>query len=223
MSVLVWSYGSNLDPVRMRSRCPSARMEGPLTFDNAALVFRAVADVVHRPGSKVPGGLWEISEADEAALDRFEGVSSGLYERWHVTKMHKGRKRRVLFYKMTETGIMPPSLQYIDTILKGYRAFDLDVSYLEAALAEAHDDRNKTPYLKWRFERDRPRLAQRDHIVTRPKQLILPMESRLIKAADKLERVAPKVEENATDKYIRYLGKRNRHRKRSAKLSRKGW
>jgi hypothetical protein len=182
-------------------------MEGPLTFDNAALVFRAVADVVHRPGSKVPGGLWEISEADEAALDRFEGVSSGLYERWHVTKMHKGRKRRVLFYKMTETGIMPPSMKYIDTILKGYKAFGLDTAVLEAALAESHDDRNKTDYLRWRFERDRPRLAQRDHFKPQPQQLILPMaESRLIKAADKLERVRPPVEENATDKYIRYRG-----------------
>ena len=227
MSVLVWSYGSNLDPDRMRKRCPSAKMEGPLTFTNSALVFRAVADVVLRKDSVVPGGLWEISESDEAALDRYEGVSQGLYERWHLTKMHKGKERQILFYKMTETGIMPPSHHYIDTIMRGYRAFNLDLRYLEIALEESHQERNKTDYLRWRFKRDRPILAKPDHIqrILKPAPVVVPLqpeipvfkaygETRLIKAGERTIR--------NLDGTTRVITKSKRFRKRSAKLSRKG-
>jgi len=225
---LYWSYGSNLDPVRMRQRCPSARMVGPLYFNNAKLVFRAVADVVTCEGSRVPGGLWEIDERDERELDRYEGVSSGLYARWHVTKKIDGRKRRILFYKMNEAGIMPPSARYLDTIMCGYRAFGLDMSYLETALAESHDDKTRTEYLDWRYERDRPRLAPRDHVKPRhnleerikegkpatpklPSRLTVPMYgvTHLIKK-----------KENATDKFIRYLDRKNKGK--GSKLSRKG-
>jgi hypothetical protein len=201
MSIFYWAYGSNLDPSRMRQRCPSARKVGPLTFNNAALVFRAVADVEMRKGSTVQGGLWEISAADERTLDRFEGVAQGLYSRWHVQQKVDGVERDILFYKMNEEGVMPPSMSYIDTIMRGYQAFGLDLKPLDEALSESHDDKNKTEYLQWRFKRDRPRLAKREHIrlIVKPLKPIQPVqrefklygEARLIKAADKLKAVEP--------------------------------
>jgi len=197
-------------------------MVGPLYFNNAKLVFRAVADVVTCEGSRVPGGLWEINERDERELDRFEGVSSGLYARWHVTKKIEGRKRRILFYKMNETGIMPPSARYLDTIMCGYRAIGLDMSYLETALAESHDDKERTEYLDWRYKRDQPRLAPRDHVKPRHN-----LEERIKEGKPKAPPVLPFYgttrlikKENATDKFIRYLERKNKGK--GSKLSRRG-
>jgi gamma-glutamylcyclotransferase (GGCT)/AIG2-like uncharacterized protein YtfP len=176
MSVFYFAYGSNLDPARMRKRCPSARKVGPLTFNNAALVFRAVADVELRKGSTVQGGVWEISERDERVLDTFEGVSSGIYSRWHVTRKIEGKERRILFYKMNDEGVLPPTPEYIDTIMRGYQAFGLDLKPLDDALAASYDDRSKTDQMRTRYKRDRVR-AKRDHIknIVKPQpKLIVP-------------------------------------------------
>jgi hypothetical protein len=236
MSTLVWAFGSNLDPAQMKRRCPSARKVMPFTVQNAALVFRAVADVAVRDGSKVPGGIWEISAADERQMDIYEGVSSGLYKRYHFTITLKGVKRQVLFYKMNETGIMPPSHQYIDTIMRGYRYFGLDLKYLDVALAEAHNDKHKTDYLKWRFKRDRPILAKPDHIrrIIKPKRQkpeqghLFPEpspryvrniygETRLIKKAPTEEQVWAKIERKPDPSPTLTIVKGKRKRSRSLK------
>jgi hypothetical protein len=70
----------------------------------------------------LPVGIWRIEEADEAALDRYEGVSSGLYRKVEINGM--------LTYRMNSSGTYSPSRQYFDTILDGYRDFALDTSEL---------------------------------------------------------------------------------------------
>ena len=72
------AYGSNLNREQMADRCPTARILGASMMDDWRLLFRgvregAVATVEPCQGGSVPVLVWEISPADEAALDRYEG------------------------------------------------------------------------------------------------------------------------------------------------------
>jgi hypothetical protein len=151
---LYWAYGSNLNVAAMSLRCPDAKPLYPLTLTNCALVFRGVADVTHRKGSTCPGAVWSITKKCEKTLDRYEGVSSGFYaKRYFGVKMKSGLMRPVLYYKMRETGICPPSVLYLQTIERGYFDFKLDTTFLEQAVDDAWHKHEVTPGIEARFER----------------------------------------------------------------------
>jgi len=140
MTKLYLAYGSNLDKRGMRVRCPTARpLKKTIMLTNARLVFRGVADVELCRGSKVPCGLWTINDQDERNLDRYEGVSGGMYSKYWLPITHAGRKRKALIYMMNSRGIYPPSQYYVDVIRKGYRDFGLDEKILDEAVERSFD------------------------------------------------------------------------------------
>jgi len=79
--MLYFAYGSNLDPVQMKQRCPGAEIVGPARLPDHRLCFPrrspirlcAVASVEPHPGSVVHGVLYEVGESDMARLDAREG------------------------------------------------------------------------------------------------------------------------------------------------------
>lgn len=132
------AYGSNLNKRQMKKRCPDATPIGKFTLTSARLIFRGVADVEYAFNSVVPCGLWIISENDEKALDRYEGIDSGLYFKSEEIKLSvQGKKKSALIYLMNSEGIFPPSKGYVDTIREGYRDFGLDQKYLDDAIEHA--------------------------------------------------------------------------------------
>jgi hypothetical protein len=154
---LYWAYGSNLNKEQMRRRCPGASPVSPRLVSNCELVFRGVADVDFVEEGVAAGGLWRITERDEEALDQYEGVSFNYYEKRYFT--YNGQ--RVLFYKMTDRGIMPPSEFYLNCIVQGYRDFGLNLAFLEEALEHSWTGKKKTKGLKERYLRKgRPALAK---------------------------------------------------------------
>lgn len=157
-----WSYGSNLNVAQMHRRCPGAVKVGPLVLDGASLRFRGVADVVHRHGEQCQGGLWRITDACEDALDTYEGVDTGLYEKLYFTvSVGGGSAEDCLYYKMCERGFMPPTEGYLRGIAEGYGDFGLDLGYLDRAVEHSWNRKDKTPYLRWRHARaGRPALAR---------------------------------------------------------------
>lgn len=160
---LYWAYGSNLNVEQMRMRCPGARKLGRLDVPNCALVFRGVADVAYAPGEKCPGGLWEITEENERALDAYEGVSSGLYVKRYLRIRFNasGQEARVLYYQMKDDGIMPPAEYYLSVIEQGYRDFRLPRRYLRRAVSEAWDYKDKSPLMQRRYrQKGFPKLAE---------------------------------------------------------------
>jgi len=86
------AYGSNLDPEQMRQRCPHSPSRGAgwlegwrLTFGGEDLGWEgALATVVEDPGSRVFVMIWDISDADEEQLDRWESADTGLYRKIRV-------------------------------------------------------------------------------------------------------------------------------------------
>ena len=67
------AYGANLNVSNMEVRCPQAKPMISFMLHGYKLVFNGVADIIKSKGSKVPIGLWEITEDCEKSLDSFEG------------------------------------------------------------------------------------------------------------------------------------------------------
>lgn len=87
---IYFAYGANMDPVHMAESCPGAVCLGHATLPHHAFGIAAGGFGTVRPdeGSSVPGVLWRLTDADMAALDRFEGVADGFYRR-HRKVVHQ--------------------------------------------------------------------------------------------------------------------------------------
>ena len=106
------AYGSNLNIRQMKFRCPTARIIGTATLPDYELLFKgsktgSYLTVEPKKGKSVPVAVWETTETDEAALDRYEGFPTFYYK----TEMElpivgirtgKIRKRKVYVYIMHE-------------------------------------------------------------------------------------------------------------------------
>ena len=86
----------------MRQRCPGARAWGAGTLEGYRLVERLYADIVKRAGCHVQGVLYSVTAADIAALDRFEGLATGVYRRINVKVRYGKRTYDACTYLMTK-------------------------------------------------------------------------------------------------------------------------
>jgi gamma-glutamylcyclotransferase (GGCT)/AIG2-like uncharacterized protein YtfP len=86
------AYGSNLDPERMAKRAPHSPQEGTgwlvgwrLTFGGEDVSWEgALGTVVEDEGHQVYVALYDLTPADERALDEWEGVAIGLWNKIRV-------------------------------------------------------------------------------------------------------------------------------------------
>ena len=92
MAIKYFAYGSNLDLLQMKRRCPSSELISKGSLPGYRLTFNryssgwggGVADVVQDQGSEVWGLIFELSDTDLKRLDRYEGCykdQTSLYER----------------------------------------------------------------------------------------------------------------------------------------------
>ncbi len=142
------AYGSNLNIAQMRMRCPSARIVGTGKIPGHRLLFRgsltgAYLTIEPCEGSCVPVAAWEVTEADEKALDRYEGFPRFYYKEelrlpLKGIKTGRVRMRDVFVYIMREDrplGI--PDRYYMRTCLDGYRSFGFDEDKLWQAVEDS--------------------------------------------------------------------------------------
>ena len=137
--MLYFAYGSNLDKSQMRYRCPNATPIKSIALDKHKLVFRIYADIQFDDNSIIFGGLWNITEDCEKALDRYEGVKRNLYRKKYF--LYHGEK--VLYYKMNDDYISQPYLDYAIVIRKGYNDFHLPLDPLLKSIKESVDHDNR--------------------------------------------------------------------------------
>ena len=104
---LYFAYGSNLNHEQMQLRCKDAEYIKNIFLESYKLSFCAVsrdygvANVVKKSGSKVPGGLWKISEEDEKVLDDYEG-----YPNLYSKEYFNTNGEKVLFYIIKNLSII---------------------------------------------------------------------------------------------------------------------
>ena len=78
---LYFAYGSNMDVAAMARRCPRSKALGLARLERhrLAVMREGWLTAVRDPSSAVHGVLWDLALSDIAALDRYEGLSQGLY------------------------------------------------------------------------------------------------------------------------------------------------
>lgn len=81
-----FAFGSNMHAEQMSNRCPGSMYEGTavLTGYRWQINKRGVANVVPLACAEVEGLVFSVTKNDERALDRFEGVKSGHYQKLGV-------------------------------------------------------------------------------------------------------------------------------------------
>ena len=124
------AYGSNLWHDQMRARCPAARVAGSALLQGWRLVVRKFALIERDAAAACPVGLWHVTEACMASLDRHEGPHT--YQRRFVT-LPDGR--RAVTYVEIRRRPGPPAAEYVQRLRDGYRDFGFDTAVLEAAIA----------------------------------------------------------------------------------------
>jgi gamma-glutamylcyclotransferase (GGCT)/AIG2-like uncharacterized protein YtfP len=135
-----FAYGSNLNRMQFDRRCPNATPVSTGKLKNWTLVFRGVADIVpvdEERGAYVVGALYEITDACEAALDRYEGFPH-LYGKEKIeVELPNGETVEAMVYTMNFGTPAPPNSVYYLTISNGFRDWELPESTLKNALALA--------------------------------------------------------------------------------------
>ena len=127
------AYGSNINLEQMAFRCPHSRVVGTSEIKDYELEFRGVATIVPKENASVPVLIWELDEQDLPTLNRYEGWPR-LYRQEKMEFELDGKTFEGMAYLMNYGEVAPPSQQYYNTILQGYRENGLDESYLQTAL-----------------------------------------------------------------------------------------
>jgi gamma-glutamylcyclotransferase (GGCT)/AIG2-like uncharacterized protein YtfP len=145
-----FAYGSNLDPQQMSRRCPGATVVGLGELRDHRLTFPltshdwggGVASIGVAHGESVWGAVYELTDEDLAALDRYEhyvgpGDQHNLYDREtasvQLVRADDGsfpRRLRAWIYLARSANPSPPSRRYLDAVLAGARHHRLPDEYV---------------------------------------------------------------------------------------------
>ena len=134
--MLYFAYGSNLNHEQMQKRCKDSNYIKKFFLEGYNLSFFAiskdygVANIVKKFGSKVPGGIWEISVSDEKELDYYEG-----FPMIYTKDFFRLNSQKVMFYIMKRRrSFKAPLRHYVDLINQGYKDCNLNIKYLKKSL-----------------------------------------------------------------------------------------
>ena len=131
---LSFAYGSNMDVAAMRARCPGSRPLGVARLPRHRFVImrEGYASVVRDPRGTVWGLLWDLALADVPALDRYEGVASGLYVKAQQPVLTGAGAKRALVY-LGRGGLGgTPRPGYLEGVVAAARAAGLPENYIRS-------------------------------------------------------------------------------------------
>lgn len=136
------SYGSNMDLEQMEWRCPDAELVCSGTLRGYRLLFRgsktgSYATIERCEGGEVPVLVWEISERDEASLDRYEGYPTFYFKEDAEVETERGTVRGMVYVMDPRRPLGAPSSWYYDVLERAYERFGFDLAILEKALEDS--------------------------------------------------------------------------------------
>jgi hypothetical protein len=134
------AYGSNLDPAQMSLRAPHSPPRGSGWLEGWRLTFGgedrgwegALATVVEALGEQVFVMLYDVPEADESALDQWEGSDLGLYRKIRVRVATLDGEAVAWLYVLDayEGGL--PSARYLGIMADAAEAAGAPADYVRA-------------------------------------------------------------------------------------------
>ena len=138
------AYGSNLNVPQMQMRCPDAKILGTANLKGWELLFKgsktgSYLTIERNEDGSVPVAIWEVSERDERALDRYEGFPTFYYKQKIKVRykgIRTGLRRTVnafayIMHEERHVGI--PSNAYLRICIEGYDTFYFNRNVLLAA------------------------------------------------------------------------------------------
>lgn len=147
--MLYFAYGSNMDPVQMRQRCPESAVVGTAVLNGHALCFPRLSDARQcgvasyepHPRHDLWGVVYRMSAGDFVRLDDHEGYLLGraleqnAYNRIEVSVQLNATPTPVQTYlAIRQDGVHLPSLAYLKHLRDGARHHGLPTEY-QAMLA----------------------------------------------------------------------------------------
>lgn len=128
---LYFAYGANMDAAAMAARCPRSTLigQGRLNRHRFIIMREGYASVVRDPRSCVWGVLWDLALSDVSALDRYEGVASGLYSKATQPVSVTGGSKRALIYLGGTSVTGAPRPGYLESLIAAADAAQLPVAY----------------------------------------------------------------------------------------------
>ena len=144
-NIIYFAYGSNMCPQQMAVRCPGGRAFGQAELRDWQFLIntRTYATVKAAPGASTHGVLWSLTPANITALDVYEAVADGMYNKISLIVQIVGEQVEALVYidPVCEPG--QPGPDYLQTILDGAALFGLPPDYI-ASLARDWGAENVT-------------------------------------------------------------------------------
>ena len=121
------AYGSNMNTDQMAHRCPDAKLlgTGKLLGYRLSFYVHATVERSRTKGSYVPVAVWEITQADEERLDRYEGFPNYYTKEERPIQMIKGTRVKGIVYIMKLKRCGLPTGQYYHGILSAYHELGL--------------------------------------------------------------------------------------------------
>lgn len=134
---LYFAYGSNMAVSQMHQRCPGCRRLGKASLPGYKWIIttRGYANVVADEQATVEGILYELSRDDEEALDRFEGVATGCYDKAIKTISFGEGAVEALVYidPVADEGV--PQDEYVERMARALTEANLSPHYVAASMS----------------------------------------------------------------------------------------
>lgn len=128
-----FAYGSNMDREAMRRRCPKSRPLGRarLIRHRFFIMSSGHGSVKRDPHMDVHGVLYDLALSDIPALDRYEEVGRGLYQKITQPVLRDGAApARALLYVGTSAREGVAQDSYFECVIAAASDWDLPDSYL---------------------------------------------------------------------------------------------
>ena len=138
-----FAYGSNLHPVRLRERVPSAKLVGATEFSKHCLSFHKKShdrsgkcNLFHTGAESdlIYGAIYRIDPAHRSVLDRFEGKGNGYIDN-QITLQFQRQEYSCFTYIAQESHIaddLKPYDWYKKLVILGARHMQFPDSYVSS-------------------------------------------------------------------------------------------
>lgn len=134
LQTLYFAYGSNMDDTQMSNRCQNFKFIaiGTLPDYQFTINGRGVATLVPQKNKSVHGVVWAMSSEDVKRLDRYEGVSSGLYSKENIPiVVPHFSPIEMLVYIASDNQHGKPRPGYLDGIISAAIKHGLPTGYIQ--------------------------------------------------------------------------------------------
>ncbi len=129
-----FAYGSNMNLAQMASRCPGAKLGERVHLPDWRYFINGngYAGIEEFSGGLVRGCLWSLLPQHWEALDQYEGVAGGYYDKKkiEVISCRSGERLLVWVYLSNDYDYGIPSSPYQEIVVQGARDVNLPESYL---------------------------------------------------------------------------------------------